>query len=708
MNPINIRKLAIGMAVGACACSTLYGETTTAGVNKPVYTLDDFVVVGSSLYLDEVNALKSSTPILDVPQSLSITTAEQLSQQGMDSIGDLIDYTPGLNTSQGEGHRDAVVFRGVRSTADFFIDGVRDDVQYYRPLYNVDRIEILRGSNGLFFGRGGTGGVLNRVMKKAEIGTNFNEYKLTADSFGGTHAQLDTNLSLGDNSALRVNVFGNDLKQHRDFFFGNELGINPTLKFVLNDRATLDFSYEYLDVKRFIDRGIPTDNAGQPVEAFNAIVFGDVAQNYSELTANIFKVNLENNFSDTLKGRLNLTYNNFDKRYQNYYAAHYDSVVSPEVVTLDGYVDTTQRDSWIFSADLISENEFAGYMHKLVAGFEMIETNNDNDRYNTFFDTTNDDQADFTIARPISLKNGVGVDSDGNPISNDFTVSQADATSAEVSVFSIYAQDEIGITDQLDVILGMRYDRIEQSVSGTSNGASSDTELSPRLGIVYKPMQNISIYGSYSTAFEPKSGEQYAKTSSTALDPNTFENQEIGLKWDLNSALSLTAAVFQINKTSPDVDPIDSSLKVDVKSEISGFELQLQGRLNDRWFVSAGYSQLDGEVVENTGPTGIRPRELPEQTFSVWNKFIVTEKLGLGLGLTYQDESFITNSASSAVLPSYTRIDAAAYYTLSDSLSLQLNVENLMDTTYYPNAHSTDQVTVGAPINARIALIGAF
>ena len=697
-----------------------------------VYELDDYVVTGKVLYTDEVNALKTPTPIIDVPQSLSILTADQISQQGFDSIGDIIDYTPGVNNSQGEGHRDAVVFRGVRSTADFFVDGVRDDVQYYRPLYNVDRVEILRGANGLFFGRGGTGGVLNRVMKKGVIGDNFNEYKLTMDTFGGTTAQFDKNIAVDETTAVRVNVFKNDLDGDRDFFYADEVGINPTAKFLLSDTATLNLSYEYLDTERFIDRGIPTGTDGRPVEAFADIVFGDAAQNYSELEAHIIKASLENRFSDTLKGRLNVTLNDFDKLYQNYYAADYNQADSPNVVTLDGYVDTTQRDSFIMSADLIGEKELGGFMHNFVVGLEIVETDNDNDRFNTAFDTTiarnnliraanpgltddqidalpgvsleSEDQESFAVApgSDIDLKNGVGTNNLGDVTTNSFTTSQNDNTAAKVSVVSIYIQDEINVNDQLTAILGARLDEIDQSVSGTSNGSSSQSEISPRLGLVYKLQDNISLYASYSEAFEPKSGEQYAKTSNDALDPNTFENKEIGVKWDLNKNLSLTAAIFELGKKSPVVDPNNSELVIDEASETNGFELQLQGKLSDRWYIAAGYSKLDGQNADNEDL-----RELPGKTFSVWNKYIMSEKLSAGLGITYQDDSLIKTGGTSE-MPAYTRVDAAVYYKLSNNLRLQLNIENVTDELYFPNAHSTHQVTVGAPRNARLALTGRF
>ena len=175
--------------------------------DSDVVTLDEFVSVGRYLYADEVNALRTPTPIIDVPQSLSIVTADQIELQGFTSLGDIINYTPGVNTSMGEGHRDAVVFRGVRSTADFFIDGVRDDVQYYRPLYNLEQVEILRGPNALLFGRGGTGGILNRVTKKGEIGREFTNYQASINTFGEFAVEIDSNNTVNENSAVRLNAF---------------------------------------------------------------------------------------------------------------------------------------------------------------------------------------------------------------------------------------------------------------------------------------------------------------------------------------------------------------------------------------------------------------------------------------------------------------------------------------------------------------------
>jgi catecholate siderophore receptor len=689
-------------------------DTPDEAAYDDVYVQDEIVVVGQYLYTDQVNALKSPTPIIDVPQSLSIVTADQILRQGFTSIADIIDYTPGVASSQGEGHRDAVIFRGVRSTADFFIDGVRDDVQYYRPLYNLEQVEILRGPNALLFGRGGTGGILNRVTKKGVVGETFSGYQVSLDSFGGFGAQIDSNLELSDAAAFRINAMYESLENHRDFYDGERFGINPTARFELSPATTLDLSYEYIDHERFIDRGIPTGANGEPVEAFEDIVFGDPELNTTQLEAHLVRGLVQHTFSETLKGRISAFYGDYDKLYRNFYASSFDQ--STNIVGIDGYVDTTQRQNFILSGDLIGQFEAAGFGHTIVTGAEYIDTTNDNDRFNPVWSGSGDDVELFNVMHPLSFSGGAGINASGAATSLTFS-DLNDDTSASVEVFSAYVQDEIEISDQLDIIIGARFDSFDITVDNLDPSVApadrqrsrTDEEISPRFGLVYKPMEQVSIYGSYSESFLPRSGEQFANIngSNNALDPNTFTNLEAGLKWDFQPGLSFTAAVFEIEQSSPQVADGDASTLDVIDTETTGFELQLQGQLTEDWYISAGYSYLDGEQVDRSGPTGLRPRELPENMFSVWNGYQLTDRFGLGLGLTYQDESFINNS-NTAVLPSYTRIDAAAYYDINDDLRVQLNIENLTDELYFPNSHSTHQASVGAPLNARIAISGRF
>ena len=675
-------------------------------------TLEETLVRGSYLQPNEVNALKTPTPILDVPQSLSIVTSEQILRRGFTSVSDIIEYLPGVSMSQGEGHRDAVVFRGVRSTADFFIDGVRDDVQYYRPLYNLEQLEVLRGPNALLFGRGGTGGILNRVTKKAEIGSNFSQITGYADSFGAGGLQGDVNVGLTDSVAFRLNAMAEGLDNHRDHFDGERIGVNPTARVSLNESTRLDLSYEYVDHERFIDRGIPTGSNGDPVERFDRVVFGDPSVNVTRLKAHIFIANLEHRFSDSMKGKVTALYGDYDKLYQNFYAASYGEANSPDVVTLDGYVDTTQRENLILSGNLIKEVSFANMSHRFLLGGEYVDTSSEQDRWNTYWSETADDKETFSVTRPMGIIGGVGTNALGARTVNDFTVDQNDDTRVGVEVASFYLQDEMAVTDFLDIVLGARFDQFEIdvfNVPADDSRSKRDEEVSPRMGLVLKPMENMSLYASYSESFLPRSGEQFANINGSKgqLDADTFANTELGFKWDISPALSFTAAVFEIEQESPQVADNDPATLDVIKSETDGFELQLEGQLTEAWYISAAYSYLDGEQMGRTGSKGLRPRELPENMFSVWNFVQFTPKLGVGLGLTYQDESFINNS-NTARLPSYTRVDAALYYQWSDDLRVQLNFENLGDTVYFPSSHSTHQASVGAPLNARLAVTMDF
>ena len=730
-----------------CSATALLLALGSTAHAQDVADEDVIIVEGKSLYSDQLNALKAPTPIIDVPQSLSIITADDIVERGYNSIGQIIDYTPGVNTSQGEGHRDAVVFRGVRSTADFYLDGVRDDVQYYRSLYNLEQVEILRGPNALLFGRGGTGGLLNRVTKKAVLDDQFTGYKASVDTFGAYDVAVDSNFEISDTSAFRLNAYYEGLNNHRDFFDGDRFGINPTARFELTPSTILDVSYEYNNNERFIDRGIVSaapdgttsaaNNSGlrTPVEDLDGITFGDEELNTAEFEAHVFRANLQHRFNDYLKGNFTASYGDYDKLYQNFFPVGYSASNAEfggiETVDLDGYVDTTQRKNFTISGNLIGEFSTGSIGHTVVAGAEYLDTSNNNDRFNTFFDTSQDDVETFAIDRSadraINLVNGVGVNAAGIATTNDFTTSINDIDEADLEVFSAFVQDQIEINKYIDVIVGARFDSFDFTVEDLTADAASanrvlsrkDEEISPRLGLIVKPKENISIYGSYSESFIPRSGGQFAEISDreTRLAPDVYTNMEAGIKWDFAKGLSFTAAVFEIEEsspqpdTSPGADTDNESVIVD--STVEGFEVQIQGQLSDDWYVTAGYSYLDGNVANNSGDAqgeiidGRRPRELPESTVSVWTNYQFTNEFGAGLGLTHQGESF-ADTNNTTTLPSYTRLDAAAFYDVSDALRLQVNIENLTDTDYFPNAHTDDQISVGAPLNAKFTVSGRF
>ncbi len=700
------------LASAAIVTSPAFAEENNANTEEIAHQI---VVTGQVLYNDQVNAVKTPTPILNVPQSLSITTQEQIVERGFDSVADIVLYTPGVTQSQGEGHRDSVVFRGVRSTADFFVDGVRDDVQYYRSFYNLEQVEILRGPNALLFGRGGTGGVLNRVTKKGVIGEQFVGYLGSLDTFGAFSGQVDVNLETSDNSALRVNAAFEGLNNHRAFYDGERIGINPTFRAQLGPDTIVDLSYEYINNERFVDRGIPSGDDGLPAEALADVVFTDPANAFTTFDAHVVRGSLQHNFSDNFKANVTASYGDYDKLYSNLYPAAYDEATN--VVTLDGYVDTTQRKNFVLAANLVGEFNTGSLHHTLLIGGEYIDTANNNDRFNTFFDTSLDDQESFLASDPLNLNNFTGVNAAGDPTSFAFS-DLNDDTEADVTVYSIYLQNEIEVTDWLNVVVGGRFDSFDITVDNIETFidtglrevlSRTDSDFSPRAGVILKPQENISIYGSYSESFLPRSGEQFADINppDDALDPNTFTNLELGLKWDFSNALSFTAAIFEIEQSSPQVSDSDPDTLDVIDSKIRGLEAQIQGRVTENWQISAGYSYLDGNQVNRDGSEGNRLRELPEHTFSLWNKFQLTDKLGLGAGLTYQDESFADNG-NGTTLPDFLRIDAAAFYDVNENLRLQVNVENLFDADYYPSAHTANNITVGAPLNARFTVRGRF
>lgn len=662
-------------------------------------SLDEIVVEGQYLYTDQVNALKTPVPILDVPQSLSIITGAEIKMRGFRELADIVRYTPGVNTSQGEGHRDAIVFRGVRSTADFYQDGVRDDVQYYRSLYNLEQVEILRGPNALLFGRGGTGGIVNRVTKKAVLGDRFGSFDAGVDTFGAFDLAVDYNVATGDDSAFRINVHADSLDNDRDFYDGDRYGINPTLKVNLGEDTNLDLSYEYADHERFIDRGIPTLN-GRPVEALKDIVFGTADINTTSLEAHILRGMVSHKFSDGMKGNLTVQYADYDKRYRNLYAANYDGTH----VTLDGYDDPTQRENLTISGNLVSEFETGSMNHTLLLGLEYIDTQSKNLRTNTLFSSSSDDQEVFSVSRPLDIS----TNADGVATTVDFTTDLNNQTKTDIQVTSFLIQDQIDVTEKLKVMLGGRFDGFDIQVDDIKNASSEsrkDEEFSPRAGLIYKPQENVSLYASYSESFLPRSGEQFKSlsASSARLDPDVYENREIGVKWDITPDFSFTVSYFDSEQTRAARDSITGEQYEVVGLQVDGFELEFKGQITDQFSLTGSYSNLDGK----TGSGG-QPREIPESTYALWGTYEANDRFGLGLGVTYQGESNIGNNNPSRVLPDFTRIDLAAYYHLSEDTTVQLNVENLTDELYFPHSHSSHQVTVGDPLNARLSVSREF
>ena len=231
-------------------------------------------------------ATKTNTSLRDIPQSVTVITKQQVQDIGAQRIEDAVRYVPGVNWHQGEGNRDQIVIRGQSSTADFFVNGMRDDGQVYRDLYNTERLEFLKGPNAMIFGRGGGGGVLNRVLKEAD-GVPINEWKIQTGSYDNARVSGDVGGKITDNVYARINGVYEDTGTYRDFGFIKRGGINPALTWLATPLTKVKLSYEYFRDEREADRGIPSMNGLPYPGASPSTYFGNPLPSQTHSTQNI-------------------------------------------------------------------------------------------------------------------------------------------------------------------------------------------------------------------------------------------------------------------------------------------------------------------------------------------------------------------------------------------------------------------------------------
>ncbi len=637
-------------------------------------------------------ATKTDTPLIDVPQTISVISRELIDDQGVTSLGEALRHVAGVSLGQGEGHRDQITLRGQNSTADFFVDGIRDDAQYYRPLYNVERIEVLKGANAMIFGRGGGGGVINRVSKAPEYDRTRGALSSSVDTFGAWAISADLGAPLSDTVGTRFNATYETFDSHRQDFGGHFLGFTPTIGAHLGEATSLTLTYEYVEDRRTTDRGVPSQD-GLPLTGYDNTFFGSPEINHSEVTAHLVHGRIDHAFSDNLKANLSLQFADYDKFYGNVYAG--SAVSASNTLTLTGYDSSTDRQNLIGQGNLIWTGNTGNIGHTLLVGFEAGDQSTLADRHNASFPSG----ATVTLAERITVPTVT------------FPNTPSSASQSDVTFWSVYAQDQIDLGEYVKIVGGLRFDRFTiSSTNLVSNlpGKRSDSKWSPRVGLIVKPQGNLSLYTSYAKSFLPQSGDQFAVLDATseALAPEEFENLEAGVKWDVTDALAVTAAVYRLDRNNTRAtDPISGNAVLSGKSRTQGIELSLVGRVTDKLDISLGYALQDGVIRATTtaAPAGRPLAQLPRHQASAWGRYNFSKRFGLGLGLIHQSSQFATIS-NAVRLPAFTRIDAAAYYDLTDAVTLQLNVENLTDTDYFPAAHTDNNISTGRPLNAKVTL----
>ena len=650
-----------------------------------------------------VTATKTNTLLRDTPQAISVITNELIKDQSIQSIGDAVRYVPGVGISQGEGNRDALVFRGNRSTGDFFTDGIRDDVQFFRDLYNIERIEILKGANGMIFGRGGSGGVVNRVTKQAGW-EPIREFSFQGGSFNQKRMTADIGQGVNDFLAFRLNAMYEDRDSYRNGVDMRRRGISPTVTIKPTNRTTVVLNMERFHDNRTADRGIPSF-LGRPVNVGRSQFFGDPDRSNAVADVLSFNAFFEHKFDIgiTLNNRTN--YAQYDKFYQNVFA---NTEVTPAgLVGLGAYNDTTDRENVFNQTNLLYSLDTGPIAHTLMAGIEIGRQITDNRRRTGFFDNNLSRPTPTFVTLSDSITNA--------PIA--FVTRDQDANNRSVvNITSLYIQDQIEILPQLQAIAGVRYDLFEVDFvkrnGGGRNIKTDDGLLAPRFGLIYKPIEPVSFYASYSEAFVPRAGEQLTSVIVTraTLKPEKFTTLEAGFKWDIRPDLAFTGAVYQLDRSNV-ISAVTATESILVKGQrTKGIEVGLSGQILPNWSVMGGYAFQDGEFknpLEDGARKGTTTAELPRHTFSIWNRYDFTPRFGAAFGVIHRSDMFasITNNVK---IPGFTRVDAALYGQLNKYLRAQINIENLFNTKYIASVHNDNNLTPGSPIAVRASLIANF
>lgn len=645
------------------------------------------------------SATKTMTPVRDLPQSITVVTSQQIRDQSMTSIADVVNYVPGITSHQGENNRDQLVIRGNSTSADFFLNGVRDDVQYYRDLYNVEQLEALKGPNAMIFGRGGGGGVINRVTKEAGF-TALREVTLQGGSFGNKRFTLDFDQPLGNKVALRVNGLYEDSDNFRRFVNLERYGINPTLTFVPSAQTKITLGLEHFHDARTADRGIPSFQ-GRPADTPISTFFGN--PNDSHVWA---RVDLASAAIDHQVGWLNIRnrtlFGKYDRGYQNFVPG---AVTADKTkVALSAYNNATKRQNIFNQTDLTYVLSTGRVRQTFIAGAELGRQLTDNFRNTGFFNNT----ATSILAAYE------------NPAINTPVTFRQSATDADnhvkTNLAASYVQDQIEFSRYVQVVAGVRFDYFDLQFHNnrtSDNLRRVDQLVSPRAGIVVKPIVPLSLYANYSVSYLPSSGDQFSSLTviTRQAEPEKFTNYELGVKWDIHPHLSLTTAAYRQHRNNTRAtDPNDPTRILQTGSQrTNGIEIGMNGNVTRAWRISGGYAYQNAFISSATtaAKAGAQVAEVPHHTFSLWDHYQIRPKLAVGLGLIHRSDMYAAVD-NTVVLPGYVRADVAAYYSFNEKWRFQANIENLFSTKFYLNADGNNNISPGRPRCVRLGLIARF
>jgi catecholate siderophore receptor len=686
-------------------------------------------------------ATKVNTPLVNIPQSISVLTKDFIKDQNFQSITEVTRYVPGVAVHQGEGNRDELVVRGVDSSANFFVNGFRDDVQIFRDLYNIQSIEVLKGPSVLTFGRGVGGGLVNRTLKEADF-TRIYEATAQTGSYWDRRFTLDAGQALNQEFAARLNAMYEGSDTFRQYGHLERYGVNPTFTWKPDNATKVRLSYEYFHDERTADRGNPSYSpSGLPLTGPNApanaatmranpaipfapngdltAFFGSPSLNIARATVQQGMAFVDHDFGNGLTVRNSTLVAQYLKFYQNVYPGNgpLGGAVSPDQSSFNraAYNHTTNRDNIFNQTDFVYRAFTGPAFHTIAFGTEFDRQTGIDYRNTGIFpngmNTITADPFNPTYFGPMAfIHHSTGTNADGVTTPDSNSIYRANIASG-------YARDTIEFTRWLQLIGGVHIDRFDLSAFDANTGTNRnrvDTKVSPSAAAILKPAENVSIYYAYMVSFLPASGDQFSalNNGTVILEPQKFVNNEVGLKWNILPRLQYTAAVYDLRRFNvPIADPNNAGFfLLSGSHRIRGFENQLTGYVTKEWQTVFGYAYTDARITGATSATvvpGNRVQLVPLHQFSWWNKYQFNPVCAASLGVIYFSDWF-ASSDDTVKLPGFVRVDAGVYAKINETWKAQINVENLFNKGYWASADGNNNVSPGQPRTIRLSATARF
>ena len=693
------RRLALAMALAfAAGAAHAQSETRLPEVRVTGPSSDDETYVAPTA----ASATRIEAPLRDVPQTVNVVPRAVIRDQGARSLEQVLKGIPGVALSHGDGQRDQVTIRGFSAIADQFIDGLRDDALYFRDLSNVEQVEVVKGPAAVLYGRGSSGGLINRITKKP--GTAVREITLQAGSWDQRRAEIDLGTAFGSGPwATRITGAVERADSYRSQQFLDREAFAPSVALRLGVRTELLLQAEYLDDKRLTDFGIPAFH-GRPVEVDPATYYGaanarEVDVSRSHVRAAAFT--LSHRLGDGL--RLRNAFRYYDDRLDRNNTLVGGVNEAARTATLNHSNVRRQEDGWFNQSEVTHTLALAGMRHQLLYGVEVGRQAKDQ-----LFRTQNN-VATVALFEPVLPV--LALRANAAPSSDNLGI---------LAVASGYVQDLVELGAHWKALAGVRYDRFRQETeerrAGQRDLARTDREWSPRAGLVWQPTASQSYYASYSKSFQP-SGEAFPLAANNAqIAPEQTTNRELGAKLDfLQGLATATFSVFRLERTNiKTVDPATNVLRPLGVQRTDGIEATFSGDLPGGWRVFSGFAYLDGRMVSSLAVDAgqpvqdKRPTLTPTRSASLWVTRAFAAGLTAGAGLTHVSDRF-ANPGNTVTLPGFTTLEAMAAWRWR-GLQLQLNGYNLTDRRYIVSGHgsSPNLNLPGAPRSFTLTVRHAF